>query len=129
MKRTANKPRMSEHQLQATIIQQCNLRALANPLWGLIFAIPNGGDRDVRVAVKLQAEGVKAGIPDLFVPVARHGWHGLFMELKAKGNKPKTHQEQWLQLLANQGYCCCVITDDLDEAMRILHWYIEGKEE
>jgi len=36
-----------------------------------IFAIPNGGHRNVVVAGKLKAEGVRAGVPDLCFPEAR----------------------------------------------------------
>ena len=43
----------------------------------LIFAIPNGGHRSISVGKALKAEGVVAGIPDLFVPA----W-GLWVEMK-----------------------------------------------
>lgn len=46
------------------------------------FAVPNGGARDIRVAAKLKATGVKSGVSDVVIPVPRHGMHGLFMELK-----------------------------------------------
>ena len=49
---------------------------------GTIFAIPNGGARNVVTAAKLKAEGVLAGVPDLCVPMARCGFHGLYIELK-----------------------------------------------
>lgn len=34
----------------------------------LLFAIPNGGTRSASQGASLRAEGVQAGIPDLFVP-------------------------------------------------------------
>ena len=40
-----------------------------------MYAIPNGGHRDVRVAARLKAEGVKAGVPDICLPIPRDG-HG-----------------------------------------------------
>src|SRR5262245_64718583 len=48
----------------------------------LCFAIPNGGARDVITAGRLKAEGVRAGVPDVCLPVARAGYHGLFLEVK-----------------------------------------------
>lgn len=51
-----------------------------------LFAIPNGGQRDKITAGKLKAEGVKPGVPDIFLPVPRHVWAGLFVEMK----RPKT---------------------------------------
>ena len=37
--------------------------------------IPNGGKRDKRTAVALKRQGVKAGVPDICLPVARNGYH------------------------------------------------------
>ncbi len=49
----------------------------------LIHAIPNGGERHPRVAAAMKAEGVRAGVWDVFVPVARGGYIGLYIEMKA----------------------------------------------
>lgn len=70
----------------------------------LLFAIPNGGHRHISVAVALRDEGVKAGIPDLFLPVARDPYHGLFIEMKAQGGKVSRLQQQWIKTLGSQGY-------------------------
>lgn len=78
---------MTEHDLQASIIQECDLRANQNADYGKIFAIPNGGDRDIRVAVKLKAEGVRRGVPDLMLLAKRHGYSGLVIELKVGTNR------------------------------------------
>ena len=47
-----------------------------------LFAIPNGGHRNVVVAGKLKAEGVRPGIPDLCFPEARGGYFGLWASLQ-----------------------------------------------
>ena len=50
--------------------------------------IPNGGSRgdtERSRAIeggKLKAQGVKPGVPDVFLPVARHGCMGLYIEMK-----------------------------------------------
>ena len=62
---------MSEHH------EQCALFAWLRLQWPdldrVSFAIPNGGHRHKAVAGKLKAEGVKAGVPDIFIayPIAR----------------------------------------------------------
>ena len=33
-----------------------------------LFAIPNGGKRSIKTAIDLKSEGVKRGVPDLFIP-------------------------------------------------------------
>lgn len=76
-------------------------------LW-LLHHIPNGGERNVVVATKLKAMGAKPGVPDLFLPVARHGCYGLYIELKKAfkhgGGKPSKDQIIWRDRLQAEGY-------------------------
>lgn len=48
----------------------------------LLFAIPNGGLRHIGTAQKLKAEGVVAGVADLFLAVPAGPYHGMFIEMK-----------------------------------------------
>ncbi|MGL5474235.1 MAG: VRR-NUC domain-containing protein [Citrobacter braakii] len=100
--------RMSEHEEQAQLIRHCKEHEAQYPELALIHAVPNGGARHPAVAAKLKAEGVKAGVPDLFLPVSRGNSLGLYIELKASGGK--VSEEQWIMLgaLARQGYTCIV---------------------
>lgn len=52
-----------------------------------LFAIPNGGSRDIREAVRLKRQGVKAGVSDMFLPIPNSMYHGLFIELKVGKTK------------------------------------------
>lgn len=80
--------------------------ALPDLKW--MFHIPNGGKRDLRVAKKLKAEGVKAGVPDICLPVPRGNYHGLYIELKAGKNKTTENQDNWLDALSANGYFTAV---------------------
>lgn len=52
-----------------------------------------------------KTEGVKAGVPDLCLPVARGQYHGLYIELKRqRGGRTSDHQSEWLDALSAQGY-------------------------
>ena len=63
-KRNVRKASASEHDLQVSCVNEFRLR---NPrLRDLMIAIPNGGQRKNGIAGKLKAEGVVAGVPDLF---------------------------------------------------------------
>lgn len=67
-----------------------------------IFAIPNGGQRSKSAAAKLKAEGVSAGVPDLFIPALR-----LWIEMKRiKGGRLSAEQKDWINYLASVGYVC-----------------------
>lgn len=74
----------------------------------LLYHIPNGGKRDITTAKRLKAEGVKAGVPDICLPVPSGGYHGLYIELKAGKNKTTENQDRWLQALEENGYFTAV---------------------
>lgn len=71
-----------------------------------IFAIPNGGHRSHSQGALLKLTGVQAGVPDLFLPVPRGGFYGLWIEMKSTDPKSRASKEQrfWLEYLADQGY-------------------------
>ncbi len=115
-----------EHLMQVEIIAECTRRAEHDPRWNLCFAIPNGGYRSKRTAGRLKAEGVRAGLPDLFLPIAAHGMHGMFLELKCGKNRQSIPQAAWAKALREQGYCVEVVYDDPSIAIDILAWYLSG---
>lgn len=95
---------MSEHQDQVALFVWAKLQENSHPELKMLHAIPNGGARTAVTGSKLKAEGVKRGVPDLSLPVARGGHHGLYIELKIKRNKLTIEQSWWLSALRQQGY-------------------------
>lgn len=95
-----------ESEEQATLFQWANLQSGKYPELSLLYHVPNGGSRNKTEAARLQAEGVKAGVPDLCLPVARGGFHGLYVEMKRlRGSKTSDLQTAWMESLTQQGYC------------------------
>lgn len=100
----------SEDGHQAALFCWIALNIQTYPLLRWLFAIPNGGLRDKRTGGKLKATGVKAGVPDLCLPIPRGDFNGLWVELKipktdkkAKG-VVRAEQKEWKRFLLQQGY-------------------------
>lgn len=96
---------------QEALFQWAELQAAKYPELKLMYHIPNGGKRYIGEAVKLKAQGVKSGVPDVFLPVAKKTYHGLYIELKrAKNGRVSEKQKEWIAALRKQGYqaeVCC----------------------
>ena len=90
----------------------------------LLFAIPNGGERNVIVASRLKSEGVRSGVPDLFLACGRSCYHGLFIEMKKpKGGRVSDNQKSFIDLLKNQDYATAVC-HGWSEAMAAIESYL-----
>lgn len=97
----------------------------------LYHAVPNGGSRgsDKRSAMiqgaTMKAEGAKAGVSDTFLPVARRGYHGFYLEMKAPGKLKGESKEQkeWGAAVTAQGYLYAVF-DSWHGALKALMWYL-----
>lgn len=114
---------MSEHEHQVALFQWAQLNEARYPELRLLFAVPNGGLRDVRVARKLKREGVKRGVPDIWLPVARRGCHGFVGELKFGRNTLTDEQEDWFFRLQVNGWRC-VVAYDWEEMAAALEDYL-----
>lgn len=100
-------------------------------LW--MYAIPNGGGRSAAQGNTLKAEGVKGGVSDVCLPIARKGYHGFYIEMKKPGDptvKPKIapgkeseDQKKFGAFLHEQGYLyrCCFTWE---EARDSIIWYM-----
>lgn len=109
---------------QAALIKELELRLPA--VADLIYHVPNGGHRHKLVAIKLKGQGVKAGVPDLVLPMARGGYFGLYIEFKATppGAAPvSASQHAWIRRLNDQGYLAIVCRGHFD-AMEQIRAYL-----
>ena len=108
----------TEAQEQRIVVEWCEWKHVP------IFHIPNGGSRDPREARNLKLQGVKAGVPDLFVPVPNGEYHGLFIEMKReKGGTVSDAQRKWLDYLGSQGYMA-EVCHGATEAISTIRSYI-----
>jgi hypothetical protein len=109
---------------QRALVKWADLSARVHPELRWLYAVPNGGRRDARTGGALKRQGVRPGVPDLVLPVARGGWFGLYVELKRPGkhSRPK-EQLAWIAGLVANGYraAFCV---GWEEARQLLTDYL-----
>ena len=121
-------PAPPEAQEQEWVIQWADAMIELNerPLLRMLYHTPNGGLRDKATAQALRRAGVKAGVPDLFLPVARGGHHGLWIELKRSdhSNHASPDQEWWIEQLRQQGYRA-VVCYGASEAIAEIEDYLD----
>lgn len=115
--------------IQEDVIQQHLFEAYQRlsgqvPEFNWFFHVPNGGSRNIREAVKFKAMGVKAGVPDILLPVPRQGYNGLAIELKSGKNKPTEHQLRWIEFLKEQHWYV-MVCNSWEDALYLSLLYCE----
>jgi hypothetical protein len=99
---------MSEHDEQTALFLWASIYQESIPGIEMMFAVPNGGYRLAKTAKDLKEEGVKAGVPDVWLPVCgiyEDKWvMGLVIEMKYGRNNPTPEQVWWLDQLAKKGW-------------------------
>jgi hypothetical protein len=94
----------SEHAQQTALFCWAAMPTIQRlyPELKFMFAIPNGGERNKIVAGNLKAEGVRAGVWDIFLPIPVRLSHGMFIEMKVDNNGLTAEQKTFgLFILAN----------------------------
>ena len=110
----------SEDAEQEAVVEYCDLLHIP------IVHIPNEGKRSLSYAARMKRMGLRSGFPDLFVPLARGGYHGLFIEMKYGKNKTTKEQKEWLERLSAEGYACAVCYNAA-EAIKTIESYNRRK--
>lgn len=93
---------MSEADEQAAVVEYCGAKGIP------VYHVPNGGLRSKSEAARLKRQGVKAGVPDLCIPVPNASNHALYIEMKAEGGRVSSQQSEWIGLLRSHGNCAYV---------------------
>lgn len=119
----------SEDQEQEAVIEWKKLMVNQYPELKWLHHCPNGGSRHPAEAQKLKRMGVVPGVSDLFLPVARNGYHGLWVEMKRReGGRLSPDQKEWLDGMNAEGYLA-VRADGADEACEIIFSYINSEKQ
>lgn len=97
-----------ENQEQQALFAWAKYTQRPHPSLELLYHIPNGGKRDKAEAARLKREGVKAGVPNLCLPMAQDRYYDLYIELKAGKNTATPLQRQWITALSREDYAAAV---------------------
>ena len=120
-------PEPLEAEEQKALFNWAKVAERAWPELAFMYHVPNGGKRNAKEAAMLKAEGVKAGVPDIVLPVARGGYHGLYVELKRrKSGSLSEDQKKYLGYLTKQGYCA-VMCRGWMAAREVIMSYLKGE--
>ena len=92
----------------------------------LLFSIPNGASKSIAQALKFKREGLRPGVPDLFLAVPHAPYSGLFLEMKGKGGMPSAAQKAWIRMLNGKGYRA-VVCVGWDVARQVIEDYLSAR--
>lgn len=122
MRRKSALPCPTEHQEQCSLVRWWEL---THPrMTQLLFAIPNGGARNAVTGALLKREGVRKGVPDLFLAIPTGKAHGLFIEMKRqRGGTVDKAQKVMHEALQSAGYGV-VVCKGFEEAMKEIKHYL-----
>lgn len=124
VKKNINELIPSEHAEQCIVIKWAELMSNQNPRLSMLYAIPNAAKRSYFIAARMKSEGMKSGVPDLCLPVASSGYHGLYIELKrVKKSTTSENQNKWLDMLNRENYLA-IVCKGADEAIAALKGYL-----
>lgn len=115
-----NSLQTSETSEQITVIEFCDLFNIP------VVHIPNEGKRSAINGAMLKRAGLRKGFPDLFIPLPRKGYHGLFIEMKTKSGKATDEQIEWMRTLDRNGYFCAVCHGS-DQAIELIQKYTKNE--
>ena len=113
-----------EYMEQCAVFQWAAAQACKYPELELLTASLAGIRLTIGQAVKAKRGGMKKDMPDLHLPVARNGYHALFIELKEpKKGRVRPGQKEMHARLNDEGNLCLVAYGQ-EEAIRIIREYL-----
>ena len=123
------KPRRDlEHQSQVALFEWAAENEAKHPDLHWLFAVPNGSYKSKAAAGRFKAEGLKPGVLDVWLPVARGAHPGLVIEMKIAPNRLTKDQEAWKGHLERQGWVVAVAYSS-DQAIKTLSAYLSLKDD
>ena len=74
------------------------------PMLNMLHCSLNGVKLSGTQAKVAKGQGMLSGVPDLFLPVPKNGYHGLFIEMKSEKGRVTENQHWFLTNAESVGY-------------------------
>lgn len=117
----------SEADEQAALFRWAAYNRVKYPELEMLYHIPNEGKRTQITGHRLKAQGLRAGVPDICLPVPNVVHTALYIELKRReGGKVSDSQRWWITKL-NKAGCRAVVCRGWDEARAEIERYLGGR--
>ena len=117
---------MSESREQQIIFEWASWQKNKYPGIEAMYHIANEGKRSASNGSRLKREGLKSGVSDICVPVAKCGYNNLYIELKSGKNKATKEQLDFIGLINKYGGKALVVYE-ADNAIEVIKAYFEGR--
>jgi hypothetical protein len=114
----------TESQEQIALFRYAAIRGKQDERWNLMFHIGNERKCSWITGKRLKAEGVRPGIPDIFLPVPNGDFHGMFIEMKSIKGSLSIIQGIWMDALVKQGYWV-VVCHGAERAIQEIEDYLK----
>lgn len=99
---------LSEHDEQCLLFAWADVAKGRTPALACLYAVPNFARVSPRWGAWMKAEGKRAGVPDVVLPVPSGVYASLYLELKVKPNRVSPEQLAWHDRLRAAGNCVAV---------------------
>ena len=113
----------SAHQQQVIEWARMASRSAKYPMLEMLHCSLNGVKLSKSQAGIAKGQGMLSGVPDLFLPVPRGKYHGLYIEMKHSTNTLTDNQKKFLQNAANVGFAVSVCYSAQEAIKRIEDYY------
>lgn len=103
-RKTTTRREPSEADEQKLLFEWAEYAEVVFPELQLMFHIVNEGRRSYWAGRELQKQGMRAGVPDICLPVPRGKYAALYIEMKrSRGGRLSDAQKWWLEKLTAAG--------------------------
>ena len=94
----------SAHQAQVVEWSKWAYKTGKYPMLNMLHCSLNGVKLSGTQAKVAKGQGMLSGVPDLFLPVPKNGFHGLFIEMKSEKGRLTENQHWFLTNAESVGY-------------------------